>query len=65
MALEAAAPSDDCVGRAIWALGLSATLADDDGHRVLAREMLTRALPHARNLGPRGTAQTLLGLASC
>jgi hypothetical protein len=63
-ALETAAPSDDCVGRAIWALGVAATLADDDGCRVLAREMLTRALPHARNLGPRGTAQTALGLMS-
>ncbi|MEO8463946.1 MAG: glycosyltransferase [Gammaproteobacteria bacterium] len=63
-ALESAAPSDDCVGRAIWALGVVATQAEDDGCRVLAREMLTRALPHARNLGPRGTAQTALGLVS-
>jgi len=63
-ALESEAPSDDCVGRAIWALGVAATLADDDGCRVLAREMLTRSLPHARNLGPRGTAQTALGLVS-
>jgi len=62
--LESEAPSDDCVGRAIWALGVAATLADDDGCRVLAREMLTRSLPHARNLGPRGTAQTALGLVS-
>ena len=30
----------------------------------LAREMFARALPHARELGPRGTAQAILGLVS-
>jgi glycosyltransferase involved in cell wall biosynthesis len=62
--LESAAPSDDCIGRAIWALGVTVHLAEDDGCRRLAREMLSRALPHARDLGPRGTAQTVLGLVS-
>ena len=62
--LESAPPSDDCVGRAIWALGVTANLAEDEGCRRLAREMLGRALPHARELGPRGTAQTILGLVS-
>lgn len=61
--LELATPSDDCVGRAIWALGVTAELAEDDGCKRLAREMLLRALPHARALGPRGNAQTILGLA--
>jgi hypothetical protein len=62
--LESAAASHDCVGRAIWALGVTATLSEDQGCRALARDMLNRALPHARDLGPRGTAQTVLGLAS-
>lgn len=62
--LESASASHDCVGRAIWALGVTATLGEDDGCRVLAREMLDRALPHARDLGIRGTAQTILGLVS-
>jgi glycosyltransferase involved in cell wall biosynthesis len=62
--LESAPPSDDCVGRAIWALGVTAELADDEGCRRLAGEMLQCALPHARTLGPRGTAQAILGLVS-
>jgi glycosyltransferase involved in cell wall biosynthesis len=62
--LESASPSDDCVGRAIWALGVTVDLAADEGSRRLAREMLERALPHTRELGPRGTAQAALGLVS-
>ena len=50
--------------RAIWALGVTATLASDDGCRQLARDMLARALPHSRELGPRGTALAVLGLVS-
>lgn len=57
-------PSDDCLGRAIWALGVTTALAEDEGCRLLAREMLTRVLPHARELGPRGTAQAVLGLVN-
>ncbi len=63
-ALDTAPASDDCIGRAIWALGVTATLAANEGCRQLARDMLARALPHSRELGPRGTAQTILGLAS-
>lgn len=54
--------SDDCLGRAIWALAVTARLAEDEGCRSLAREMLVRALPHVGELGPRGTALTILGL---
>ncbi len=60
--LEENPPSDDCLGRAIWALGVTTKLAEDVGCQLLAREMLVRALPHARALGPRGTALTILGL---
>ncbi|HLF11164.1 MAG TPA: glycosyltransferase, partial [Gammaproteobacteria bacterium] len=62
--LEPARPSDDCIGRALWALGVAATLAADEGCRALARDMFARALPHAGELGPRGTAQAVLGLVS-
>jgi len=54
--------SDDCIGRALWALGTTIYLAEDEGCRLLAREMLARCLPHASALGPRGTAQAMLGL---
>jgi glycosyltransferase involved in cell wall biosynthesis len=63
-ALERARASDDCIGRVLWALGVTATLATDEGCRALARDMFARALPHADDLGPRGTAQAILGLAS-
>ena len=60
--LDSAPPSDDCIGRAIWALAVTTTAAADEGCRLLAREMLTHALPHADGLGPRGTAQVVLGM---
>jgi glycosyltransferase involved in cell wall biosynthesis len=62
--LETAPPSGDCVGRAIWALGATVTLAADEGCRLLAREMLTLALRHVDELGRRGTAHAALGLVS-
>jgi hypothetical protein len=63
-ALDAAPPSDDCIGRAVWALGVASELAEDQGCRLLARDMIGRALPHVSALGPRGTAQAILGLVS-
>jgi uncharacterized protein YyaL (SSP411 family) len=63
-AFEPGSSSEDCVGRAIWALGITARLASDDGCRILARQMLERALPVTRGLGPRGSALAMLGLAS-
>ncbi len=56
--------SDDCTGRALWALGTTAHLSRDEGQRMLARQMFERGLPHATELGPRGTALTILGLAA-
>ncbi len=57
--------SEDCVGRAIWALGTAVRLATDDGCRLLAKEMFERALTTTTmHLGPRGTALTILGLAN-
>jgi glycosyltransferase involved in cell wall biosynthesis len=60
--LGADAGSEDCLGRAIWALGTTVRLALDGGHRALARQMLERALPRTGHLGPRGSATTILGL---
>lgn len=59
-----ASASDDCAGRAIWALGVTVELAESEGCRLLARDMLNRALPGATSLNPRGAAQALVGLAS-
>jgi glycosyltransferase involved in cell wall biosynthesis len=63
-AFEESLASEDCTGRALWALGTTVRLAADEGHRLLAREMLERALPAARGMGPRGSALALLGLTS-
>ena len=54
--------SEDCTGRALWALGTTAHLSRDEGQRMLARQMFERGLPHATELGLRGTALTMLGL---
>ena len=53
---------EDCTGRALWALGTTVQLARDEGQRMLARQMFERGLPFATELGPRGTALTMLGL---
>jgi glycosyltransferase involved in cell wall biosynthesis len=60
---EMSSGSEDCLGRAIWALGTTVSLAADEGCRRLAREMIDRALAKATGLGPRGTASTILGLS--
>ena len=49
-------------GVTLWALGTTAHLSRDEGQRMLARQMFERGLPHATELGPRGTALTMLGL---
>jgi glycosyltransferase involved in cell wall biosynthesis len=62
--LDTEPASDDCIGRAIWALGVTADIAEDEGCRLLARDMLLQGLRHTHELGPRGTAQVMLGLVS-
>lgn len=54
--------SEDCIGRALWALGLAANLASDDGHRMLARRMFLRSMTLPSGFGPRGCALGILGL---
>ncbi len=57
-------PSEDCTGRALWALGTAVQLAPDEGQRLLARQMFERSLAGVKEFGPRGTALTMLGLTT-
>jgi glycosyltransferase involved in cell wall biosynthesis len=54
--------SEDCVGRALWALGLAVELAPDEGHRLLAKKMFHRSMTLPLAFGPRGCALGILGL---
>jgi glycosyltransferase involved in cell wall biosynthesis len=56
--------SEDCTGRALWALGVATHLARDQGQRMLARQMFERGLAATEKLGPRGTALTMLGMTA-
>ena len=56
--------SEDCVGRALWALGLAIELAPDEGHRSLAKRMFDRSMTLPLTFGPRGSALGILGLDS-
>ena len=60
--LDAEPGSEDCVGRALWALGLAVELAPDEGHRLLAKSMFHKAMALPLTFGPRGTALGILGL---
>ena len=62
--LDVGSGSEDCVGRAVWALGTSVRVAADEGCRLLAREMFEQCLPRTLDFGPRGAAFTILGLAN-
>jgi glycosyltransferase involved in cell wall biosynthesis len=54
--------SEDCVGRALWALGLAVELAPDAGQRLLAKRMFGRSMTLPLTFGPRGCALGILGL---
>ena len=43
-AFAAGTASEDCTGRALWALGTAVQLASDEGQRMLARQMFERGL---------------------
>jgi glycosyltransferase involved in cell wall biosynthesis len=60
--VESNVGSEDCIGRAIWALGATVHLAPDDGVRRLAHEMFNRAIAQPLNFGPRGQALIIMGL---
>lgn len=54
--------SEDCVGRALWALGVAVARAPDEGHRLLARTMFHKAMTLPLAFGPRGCALGILAL---
>jgi hypothetical protein len=60
--LQLGRSSEDCVGRALWALGETVRWAPDAGSRLIAREMLDRAMALPLGFGPRGCALGILGL---
>lgn len=55
--------SQDCIGRALWALGATVRMSSDEGVRSLARSMFNRAVGPAVEFGPRGQALAIMGLA--
>lgn len=59
---EPSSPSQDCVGRALWALGEASQLAPDEGQRSLAAKMLNTSMNQSLKFGPRGAALSILGL---
>lgn len=55
--------SEDCHGRALWAAGIGAGLARDEGHRKLAVQLFECGLPVVPSLtSPRAWAFTLIGI---
>lgn len=54
--------SEDCLGRALWALALAVDLAPNEGHRLLAKRMFHKAMTLPLTFGPRGCALGILGL---
>ena len=62
--IEPHSGSDDCAGRALWALGVCHGSAPEPGVRALAREMFERAMGRAEGFGLRGKAFAILGLGA-
>ncbi len=55
--------SDDCHGRALWALGAVIGRSEDPGRKALGRQLFYAALPATASLtSPRAWAYTLLGI---
>jgi glycosyltransferase involved in cell wall biosynthesis len=54
--------SEDCAGRALWALGTTIHRVADEGNRRLARTMFDRAMTLPLDFGLRGCALAVLGL---
>jgi glycosyltransferase involved in cell wall biosynthesis len=60
--IESQIGSEDCHGRALWALGATVHMAPDEGARRLARWMFDRAVERAMRFGARGQALSIMGL---
>ena len=57
--------SDDCLGRALWALGVVIAKTTDDDQRMLAKGLFPRALEQAKNLGSPRRCALYLGAGEC
>ncbi|CAJ1003852.1 MAG: glycosyl transferase [Brevibacillus sp.] len=56
-------PSDDCLGRALWACAVASASLPDSGRRFVASQLLAKGLPRATAMKfPRGWA---FALAAC
>ncbi len=60
--LEPQPTSEDCTGRALWALGEASRLAPEESQRSLATEMFDASINLSIGSGPRGAALAILGL---
>lgn len=57
--------SEDCQGRAIWALGVAVSLSKKDSQVAMAMNLFERGLPVSERLkAPRSIAMALLGIAA-
>ncbi|MFD1953823.1 glycosyl transferase [Paenibacillus thailandensis] len=57
-------PSDDCLGRCIWASALTLTTLQDEDRKLAAKQMLEKALPLAEEMAfPRGRAYALAAVS--
>lgn len=58
-----ATASEDTLGQALWGLGAAVALAADEGHRALAADLFTSALPAAADLhATKAVAYAMTGL---
>jgi len=62
--LEEKPASEDCTGRALWALGTAVQHAPEETFCTFAREMFLKSMNRRLEFGPRGSALSILGLAA-
>ncbi|MFP8878640.1 MAG: glycosyl transferase, partial [Myxococcota bacterium] len=62
--LDETPASEDCAGRALWALGTAVHLAPEETFCSIAREMFLKSMNRRLEFGPRGSALSILGLAA-
>jgi len=56
--------SEDCFGRAVWALGCAVRLAPEHGIRHLAQQMFLKSIDAYPTIGLRGAANAIFGIVS-
>lgn len=61
---ERESPSDDCLGRSLWAIALSLVRLEDEDRRLAAHDLFVKAMPRIRDLRyPRGWSYALAALS--